>query len=464
MLRSFRLENHRSFRDEAELSLLPAYAKDRSTVPVAAIYGANAAGKSNFLDGVRFMCTAVRDSYREWLPTRGVPRSPFRLQADSRERASTYVIELALGGIRHVYGFVVDDDKVREEWLHFYPKGRRRILFDREGMDFELGESLRRERAKTDVLAELTRPNALFLSLAAQVGIEDLMPVYDWLVDGGIQTLDASERLASTAADTLVEAAQRNEAHQNRFLSLLQAADVGISEVVIQQAPTIDFVTPNLVQVLIEQYNSPDAMDSTLEGAPQSKLEERFVDLLQKRWTVSRRSTNPRSTLRFRHGESELFDLADESAGTRSWLLLLAKALSALDRGGLLMIDEIDSSLHSNLTALLIKQFQSAETNQNGAQLLFTTHDSSLLGTTFGEELLARDQIWFVEKDAAGASRLFPLTDFHPRTGENRERRYLTGSYGGVPVIGDPNLMRSTEPRNPNDVEQTDRVAKAAGV
>jgi uncharacterized protein len=461
VLRSFRLENHRSFRDEAELSLLPAYAKDRAIVPVVAIYGANAAGKSNFFDGLHFMCKAVAASYRQWPPTGGVPRSPFRLEAGRRDEPSTYVIELSLDGVRHVYGFVVDDDQVREEWLHFYPKGRRRILFEREGLDFELGESLRAARAKADVLSELTRPNALFLSLAAQVGIEDLLPVYDWLASSGVQRSDTSERLSAIPEAALVDAVQGSDADRRRFLSLLQAADVGISEVVVQQEPEINPVT----EQILKSIDRPPTRSDLPAGwrvvrwhDPESGPEISILDGL-----VHKFFGGSASRLKFRHGESELFDLVDESAGTRSWLSLLPKVLATLSHGGLLMIDEIDASLHPNLTALLIRQFQSTETNPRNAQLLFTTHDATLLGTSFGEELLARDQIWFVEKDAGGASKLYPLTDFHPRTGENRERRYLTGSYGGIPVIGDPNLIKPPGPKNPDDT-QTGRVTKAAGV
>jgi hypothetical protein len=462
VLRSFRLENHRSFRDEAELSLLPAYTKDRAIVPVAAIYGANAAGKSNFFDGLHFMCRAVAASYRQWPPIGGVPRSPFRLEAGRRDEPSTYVIELSLDGVRHVYGFVVDDDQVREEWLHFYPKGRRRILFEREGLDFELGESLRAARAKADVLTELTRPNALFLSLAAQVGIEDLLPVYDWLASGGVQRSDTSERLSAMPEAALVDAVQGSDADRRRFLSLLQAADVGISEVLVQQEPEITHAVWKPIYVDLSYPPEQIALSvetshmfvSAEESGTGAGLEDRLSRLVDIR-TASR--------LKFRHGESELFDLVDESAGTRSWLSLLPKVLAALSHGGLLMIDEIDASLHPNLTALLIRQFQSTETNPRNAQLLFTTHDATLLGTSFGEELLARDQIWFVEKDAGGASKLYPLTDFHPRTGENRERRYLTGSYGGIPVISDPNLIKPPGPKNPDDA-QTGRVTKAAGV
>ncbi len=144
----------------------------------------------------------------------------------------------------------------------------------------------------------------------------------------------------------------------------------------------------------------------------------------------------PRSRILFRHGHAEgLFGFSDESAGTRSWVGLLPDALDALEVGGTMVIDEIDASLHPLLTARLIGLFRESDTNPRGAQLIFTTHDASLLGTALGEEVLARDQIWFVEKDRNGASRLYPLSDFKPREGENRERRYLGGSYGAVPVV-----------------------------
>jgi predicted ATPase len=443
VLRSFRMENHRSFRDEAELSLLPAYDRSRTTVPVAAVYGANAAGKSNLFDGLRFVCAAVAESYRRWSPTGGIPRSPFLL-GNGRDQPSTYVIELSLDGVRYVYGFVVDDVQVREEWLHCYPKGRRRILFDRDGTKFDLGESLRSARAKADVLSELTRRNALFLSLAAQVGIEDVMPVYNWLANGGVLRLSTSERFSFMPNTAVVEAIRGSDADQGRFLSLLQAADIGISEVVVQEEPAINIAKfgPDVhLELDYLKKPVPDSKQSTSENAP-AGIESPFVDLLG-----GERTTYTPVRLQFRHAEGELFDLADESAGTRSWLSLLPKVLTALDHGALLMIDEIDASLHPNLTALLIRQFQSTETNPRNAQLLFTTHDATLLGTSYGEELLARDQIWFVEKDATGASRLYPLTDFHPRTGENRERRYLSGSYGGVPIIGDPRLRQPSRPK-----------------
>ncbi|MEJ2578723.1 MAG: AAA family ATPase [Kineosporiaceae bacterium] len=147
VLRSFRLENHRSFQGEAELLLLPSYATQRSAVPVAAVYGANAAGKSNLLDGLRFMSRAVRDSYRRWEPEGGVPRRPYRLDPASLARPSTFVVDLVLDGTRYVYGFTVDDDHVLQEWLYGYPHVKRRVIFEREGSATEFGSTVVESRA-----------------------------------------------------------------------------------------------------------------------------------------------------------------------------------------------------------------------------------------------------------------------------------------------------------------------------
>ncbi|MDA0634817.1 hypothetical protein OUY22_15445 [Nonomuraea sp. MCN248] len=97
----------------------------------------------------------------------------------------------------------------------------------------------------------------------------------------------------------------------------------------------------------------------------------------------------------------------------------------------------MDSSLHPFLTAQLIKLFNDPAVNTEGAQLVFSSHDTTLLGKIQGEEVLRRDSIWFTEKDDHGATELFPLTDFKPRRDENRERRYLAGRYGAVPIISD---------------------------
>jgi len=125
----------------------------------------------------------------------------------------------------------------------------------------------------------------------------------------------------------------------------------------------------------------------------------------------------------------------EESLGTQAWIVLIAYALAALDAGGSLLVDELDASMHPLLMREILRLFSNVETNPNGAQLIFTTHDTTALGTMVGNQPLSRGQIWFTEKDREGSSRLTPLTDYRPRKGENIERGYLQGRYGGTPCI-----------------------------
>jgi len=382
VLRSFRLENHRSFRDEHELLLMPAYSKERLVLPVAAIYGANASGKSNLLDGLEFMRRAVRDSFAVWKPGGGVPRRQFAFRPDDGE-PSSYVVELVLGGVRYTYGFEVDDWHVREEWLYSYPEARKRIVFERDGAGLRFGATVG-ERSKLEVLSGLLRPDALFLSLAAQSAVSQVMPVWDWFTKGLRFRLSVGEPVNKQAITGFLAA---NPADHRRVVDLLKSADLGISGLHVLELTAHD-------------------------GTARHEL---FVA----------------------HGDLKVvLPLSDESAGTRSWLGLLPTALTVLRDGGTLVIDEIDASLHPLLATRLIALFHDGEVNSASAQLIFTTHDATLLHPPLGEEVLSRDEIWFVEKDrVSGASTLYPLTDFKPRSEDNLERRYLAGRYGAVPEL-----------------------------
>jgi hypothetical protein len=131
-----------------------------------------------------------------------------------------------------------------------------------------------------------------------------------------------------------------------------------------------------------------------------------------------------------------------ESLGTQALVALAGPLLQALRRGYLLMVDELDTSLHPRLVAELVKLFQSPVSNPKQAQLVFSTHDASLLGSLVGDApILDRDQVWFVEKDESGATSMYPLTDFSPRRLENLERGYLQGRYGAVPFLREDELI-----------------------
>ncbi|MCG8922925.1 ATP/GTP-binding protein [Lentzea sp. CC55] len=385
MLRSFRLGNHRSFRDEQELLLMPAYSKDREVLPVAAVYGANASGKSNLLTGLRFMAEAVRDSFAVWDPTLGVPRREFVL--DDTERPSVFVVELVLEGVRYTYGFEVDTFQVLEEWLYSYPEGRKRVVFERDAQGVRFGSTVG-DRPKLELLSDLLRRNALFLSLAAQSDISHVLPIRAWF----LEALRFRFNCGEVDEGEIIDFLDAGSSDRDQVVDLLRAADLGITRLF------------------------------TTDGA----------------------GAKPRR-VRVEHGVGKtLFLLRDESAGTQSWLGLLPTVLTVLRGGGVLVIDEIDASLHPLLAARLIGLFHDVEVNTAGAQLIFTTHDATLLHPPLGEEVLARDEIWFVEKDReSGASSLYPLSDFKPRTEDNLERRYLAGRYGAVPELSQDSFTQA---------------------
>lgn len=413
MLRSFRVANHKSFRDEAELLLLPAYDKSRPALPVAGVFGANASGKSNLLDAVNWLQRAVRESYARWEPGSGIPRAPFRLDPAVAAQPSGYCVQLQLGGQRYTYGVEVDDDRVVSEWLYTYPRNRRRIIFERERDDIRLGSTVTDHRSRGRQLAAQTRDNALFLSVAAHNNLTDSSLVYDWFrakvtfPDGANVT---GEELRRRLAD---------EDQRAMMVELVSAADLGISDLTGLRAQDPEDASTQM-RLLAEALGTPEAE----MGRP--------------------------TVLRFHHGDAQVpFGLEDESDGTRSWVGLLSAALETMTTGGVMIIDEIDASLHPHLTARLIQLFRDDEVNPDGAQLLFTTHDPTLLD----EDTLGRDEVWFVEKSPdSGASGLYPLTDFYPRKHEDRQRRYLAGSYGAVPVVSDHRLRRALAACGTGDV------------
>lgn len=424
MLRSFRVANHKSIRDEQELLLMPVYDKDRTALPIAAIYGANASGKSNLLDALRFVQQAVRESYQRWSPTHGIPRHPFRLDAESRTATSWFVLDMLIDGVRWTYGFEVDDDRVLEEWLYTYPQQRRRVIFERERKRLKFGSTIKTSRERAQVLEELTRDNALFVSVAAQSGMADVLPLYSWL----------NERLlfpqGKTSLNELASYLTASPGRRSAVETLIMAADFGVSGLELRVLVDEDR------QAAIARFESAQA--AARRTRPGDRTHDDAMDNLASAAdhldAIESLARGPR--LRLVHGErGVVFEPGEESAGTQLWATLIPSVLSALEDGRTLLVDELDASLHPRLLVRVLELFRNPKVNTGGGQLIFTTHDATLLGTSFGMNVLERDEVWFVEKNPDGATELTALADFHPRKDENAERRYLGGSYGAVPAV-----------------------------
>lgn len=412
MLLSFRVANHRSIREEQHLLLTPQYEADRpehatwTGVPVIGIFGPNAAGKSNILDALRYMRSMVVGSHRESEPGGGVLRTPFALDPAMRSEPSSFVVDLLHEEVRYTYGFQVDDERILNEWLYAYQEKQRNVLFERNGDEYN-----RKSQSPDTVqkVADITASNVLFLSVAARSRQDLVLPVYSWFTGLSVRP---SFHFWTNRPGPLTPQLE-DEAFRDRLTTLLRAADLGIQRLDLQE---------------------PDAEELATIAATLGDLPEEVRRLRLR--TMTRRM----SSLMFEHrgavGAAAL-PMRDQSMGTQALFDIGISALGALDNGRVLAIDELDASLHSYLSAEIIRLFREPATNPHGAQLIFTSHDATLLGRIQGDEVLKRDHIWFVEKNEEGATELYPLSDFKPRKEENRERRYLAGRYGAVPNVQD---------------------------
>ncbi|UCM87545.1 AAA family ATPase [Streptomyces marincola] len=423
MLLSFAVRNHRSIRDRAELTLTTT--RLRTARPpeddwkpyvtrVAAIYGANASGKSTLIHALEFMRAAVRNSATAWGHREDFPHYPFLLEDSFAGRASEYEADFVHGGVRYSYGFESDASGVRAEWLFSYPEGRRRKLFEREAREPESITFGRTLGGENSTMRKLVRPNALYLSVAANSNHPTLTPLWRHLVRNvEFVLLDEADKSARVER---VKQWLTNEAALATAVSILSFADLGIEGVAIEEK--------ELDQDFEKRFVS--AMEA-LSGEPRPpEYWARVMEAQKKVLTFAHTSGA--------EGATKRLDIDRESSGTVSWLALAMPAVRAMRAGGVFVVDEIDASLHPRLTAALIQLFKDEQVNVAGAQLIFTSHDTTLLGGLVGD-VLAHEETWFVEKNASGVSEVYSLAEFPVRADHNVERRYLGGRYGAVPVL-----------------------------
>jgi hypothetical protein len=416
VLLQFAVENHRSLRDEQTLTLTAASLRDRSeatlhtvpgledpVLPAAALYGANASGKTNVLHALAFMRSAVLSSHRLWEPESGTPQQAFALDERANE-PSTFEVDVWVDA-RYRYGFVLSAARVEEEWLYSWPQGRKQTWFERAGDELEFGRNFHGEN---ETIRGLTRQNSLFLSAAAQNNHAAILPVFSWF-----------RRLATV---------------------MRTGRDGAAGGLAAEGGPWVSELFGRQMSLLQEDNDARVALVRLLHAADTGivdiKIDEREGPAQRGGAGLYRR----RPALLFKHrsasGRDAWLPLEAQSAGTITLLEIGLSLIKCLQRGGVLCVDELEASLHPILALELLRLFHDRAENPARAQLLFTTHDTNLLGNILGASPLRRDQIWFTEKDRDGATHLYPLTDFHPRKEENVERGYLQGRYGAVPLLG----------------------------
>jgi uncharacterized protein len=426
MLIEFRFKNFLSFRDDCVFSMvaskdtslpdnvLPASGRSgQRLLRSAVVYGANAAGKSNLTKAFGFVNSMVRHSAERGGVTRDGKLMPFLLDDASSREPSEFELTFIEQGIRYQYGFALDGEKVCEEWLFAFPKGQPqkwfvRALNEKGEPEWDWGSHLLGEKTR---LAGMTRSDALFLSVAAQFNQTQLQPVYNWFAKR-LQTVKAQALPNIFTLDRLDEDAD----FKAQVEKLLQIADLGISRIVVEtdalKAGSIEERIAGQITLLLEK------------GAASEKSDTGPVLELDLRRPSFYHSVSPR--------EDKRLEYDFESEGTKRVFELAVAFIDTLEMGLVLVVDELDSSLHPLLTRKMVEFFHNPELNKNNAQLIFNTHDTTLLDS----RLFRRDQVWFAEKDEAGASKLYSLLEFRPRKSEALEKGYLQGRYGAVPFLG----------------------------
>jgi AAA15 family ATPase/GTPase len=411
----FGFSNALSVRDYQELSFVASSIKDEGVdlistkvlkerlLPSLLIYGSNASGKTNVISNIRFLRNAIVTSFKNENPSDRVPVKTFALDQKFAKKPSQFDCDFLLNDIRYHYGFIVNDGRYEKEWLYAFPKGNRQQWFTRDETQkkpYKFGKYL---KGRNQFVAEITRPNSLFLSAAAQSGHEQLLELQKFF--------EIKMGTPSSASYDLKGRGGWRELDR-RTISFLQSADTGIETFKIEEITleerSIEFAK-KLKNLMSQEF--PDANFENID------------------------SENTRKQLSFGHQTSSgtpiFLDLDDESKGTLQLLELLGPIFAAIDKGGLIIVDEIDTSLHTLLTDSVLKIFAQKKINAKGAQLLATTHDTSLLRS----RNVRRDQIWFSQKDASGATSIYPLTDIKTRNTDNIERGYLEGRFGAIPFI-----------------------------
>lgn len=418
MLIEFSVENYKSFKDKATLSMVAT--KDKSNdknliedkdlkgitlLKEAVLYGSNASGKTNLLDALNYMSFLVNQSHL-FKEGEATERTAFKLDSECINKPSIFDISFLHKGIRYDYGFSVNENKILSEYMHYYkPESKTKkhsVIFERYSTDDgETKYEFKTDKSFLEPIKLMTKDNTLFFSFATMCNYEKTKAPFEWF-SNKLLILLTQEIQHNMGVETVRES-HKDKKFKNLVNKYLKMIDFG---------PT-DFITKIKEKEII------------FDGKP---IKRKVYDAMFEHPVYDTKGLKIASTF-FRRDE--------ESQGTFKFFCLLGPFLKAIEYGNIICIDELDVKLHTHLSEILIKLFNDPKINTKNAQLIFTTHDVNLLK----QSIFRRDQIWFTEKDNKGASSLYSLDEFSERTTTNLQKAYLQGRYGAIPYINEGMLM-----------------------
>ena len=423
MIVQFTIGNYKSFKTEATLSFLGSNTtkeheeentfkwNDYKFLKSNAIYGANASGKSNLINALAVMKRIVITSFQNALADKNKTTTvaPFKLNSQTINEPSTFEVVFIRNGKQYRYGFEIKNDKIISEWLFHIPKKIESFLFIRENDKIKINKTHFKEGLD---LEKKTRDNVLFLSVCSQFNGEVSDLVIDWFKDLKFISGLNDDGYRGFTTYKIKEDKKFNK-WVNKFLKFLEISKVSVEDELIE---TID----------IDELDIPEEkkeLKVALKALSELQEKQKTVSKLKSWHNVFDSNNIIQDNISFDFNK-------EESKGTQKLLYILGPIYDCLVNGKILFIDELDSRLHTLLTSEVIKLFH--KFNKKNAQFAFVLHDTNILKT----DIFRRDQLWFVEKNQFGCSKMYSLYDYGKvRKDAKFEQSYLKGNYGAVPQI-----------------------------
>lgn len=418
MLIGFSVRNYKSFKETVTLSMVASSITEEEKeldtnnifeinrrnlklLKTAAIYGANASGKSNLIAAINFMKWFVLNSSKETQVSDAIDIEAFRLSTETEKEPSFFEIVFLLEDKTFRYGFEVNAREVVSEWLFQADDSEEKMLFERDFDNYILDDF-----PEGQGISDKTRSNALFLSVVTQFNGKISGKIWLWFS----KTLQVISGLQDTQYRKETLESFENAGQRHNIIEFIKKLDLSILDIARVNTPVFSI-----------SDNTAKYGGSYSSLYPNSEIKT----------TVH--TSHPKYDADGKQTSMELFDMEKhESEGTNKLFALAGILLDTLRTGKILLIDELDARLHPLITRELICLFNSNETNPHNAQLIFTTHDTNLLSS----KTFRKDQIWFTEKDNKGATDLYSLVEYKVGKNASFERDYMIGKYGAIPFIG----------------------------
>lgn len=418
----FSVSNFRSISEDQTIHFTST--KKETPLPVVALFGANASGKSNVIDALGFALSAIKLSATEWQSSksgRPKPHYPFKLSEEWRNQPSSFEFEFIHNETRYIYGFSYSFDGIHSEWLS-RKIARWTSCLDRERSGGETYFNPSVFPAEDSKFLTKFNDSELFISAAIKHNIGTLGEIGSVLLDS-IVLLPLGEMYRDRRISQFIQLVRNNKFRIHDLALMLQAADTGIVDVRIEEEELPEEALKHLKSLIKFIGRTLNSEDAEVDRPNLESLEDEMIERIA-------------YVLRFVHwgenGETFTLEMEEESTGTLLWLSLAPVLLDVLRNGKILVVDELDSSLHSAIVSMVVECFSDPTINTTGAQLFFSSHNTNILEQR--RDLgLTEDSYWFVSKNYSGASEYRCLSRYPNQLKANYEKRYLDGNYGAVP-------------------------------